>query len=420
MNFVRRFLSIRLDWLLIGLIVGFAVCLNSCSAVSTLKGYSSLCLPFALLACLLLLMFTDVEKNNTALTGGLLVFVLPVVFSALANFDSSNVVNSLTLLSCIFLAYLCVRKFGSILMCRIFVKLMCISAAMSLILYLATNLLRLNLPFPVLENVNGIHYKTIFIVSQYAETYIDGSKSMGFLWESGIFASYLLLAIAIEFMVEEKASIRRLALLVIALFTTGSTAGYLILPIALTIGLLKSGGRGRVAISVGIVIVVLWIFANYSAIQDVLVQINPTLFWKLGDADAVTKLTRLQSPSVCWDLFSANPIFGLGYGDALEAYSTVAASSATIDSLTTTSFFQLAAFGISGFAMWGITIYALTRTGRLPLSSGIMLVLLFVIIINKEPHTASVMTYILLFSFLSFTGKTSEKALNLHYGGTYA
>ena len=169
MNFVRRFLSIRLDWLLIGLIVGFAVCLNSCSAVSTLKGYSSLCLPFALLACLLLLMFTDVEKNNTALTGGLLVFVLPVVFSALANFDNSNVVNSLTLLSCIFLAYLCVRKFGSILMCRIFVKLMCISAAMSLILYLATNLLRLNLPFPVLENVNGIHYKTIFIVSQYAE-----------------------------------------------------------------------------------------------------------------------------------------------------------------------------------------------------------------------------------------------------------
>lgn len=126
MNFVRRFLSIRLDWLLIGLIVGFAVCLNSCSAVSTLKGYSSLCLPFALLACLLLLMFTDVEKNNTALTGGLLVFVLPVVFSALANFDNSNVVNSLTLLSCIFLAYLCVRKFGSILMCRIFVKLMCI------------------------------------------------------------------------------------------------------------------------------------------------------------------------------------------------------------------------------------------------------------------------------------------------------
>lgn len=137
----------------IGLIVGFAVCLNSCSAVSTLKGYSSLCLPFALLACLLLLMFTNVEKNNTALTGGLLVFVLPVVFSALANFDNSNVVNSLTLLSCIFLAYLCVRKFGSILMCRIFVKLMCISAAMSLILYLATNLLRLNLPFPVLETL---------------------------------------------------------------------------------------------------------------------------------------------------------------------------------------------------------------------------------------------------------------------------
>lgn len=208
-------------------------------------------------------------------------------------------------------------------------------------------------------------------------------------------------------------------MLVIALFTTGSTAGYLILPIALTIGLLKSGGRGRVAISVGIVIVVLWIFANYSAIQDALVQINPTLFGSSGMPTLLQTNEASVSERLLGPIFRESD-FGLGYGDALEAYSTVAASSATIDSLTTTSFFQLAAFGISGFAMWGITIYALTGTGRLPLSSGIMLVLLFVIIINKEPHTASVMTYILLFSFLSFTGKTSEKALNLHYGGTYA
>ena len=417
MNCARRFLTIRLDWLLIGIFVGLSVCLNSCSAVSTLIGFSSLCLPFALLSCLLLLTLSDVKKNNTALTVGALVFLIPISLSAIGNLNNSNVMNSLTLTVCILLAYLCVRKVGPIRLCHIFVGLMCTTACVSLLFWIATNWLGLNFPFPVFENVNGVHYKTIFIVSQYAETYIDTSKSMGFFWESGIFASYLLLAIVVEFMVNRKASKIRLVLLVVTLFTTGSTAGYLLLPLALSVGLLKNGGRGRVAIAIGIAILVLWAFTNYSTILNALMQIDPSLFWKLGDAGAVTKLTRLQSPGVCWSLFSASPVLGLGYGDALEAYSAIAAGSPTIDSLTTTSFFQLSAFGISGFAMWGVTLYALIGTRRLPLSAGIMLALLFVLVINKEPHTASAMTYMLVFSFLS--DESSERSSVKCYGSAH-
>lgn len=419
MNLIKRLLLIRLDWVLIELFVGFSVCLNSCSALSTLKGYSSLCLPFALLSCLLLLTLADVEKNKTALTVGVLVFTVPIILSAVGNLDNSNVMNSLALMTCIFLAYLCVKKVGSLRLCRIFVRVMYFTAGVSLVFWIATNWLALNLPLPVLENVNGVHYKTIFFASQHIETYIKNSNSMGFFWESGIFASYLLLAIAVEFMIEEKPSKNRLALLIVTLFTTGSTAGYLLLPLALSVGLLKNGGRGRLAISVGLAIVVLWSFANYSAILDALMQISPSIFWKLGDADAVTKLTRLQSPGVCWDLFSENPVLGLGYGDALEAYSAVASGSVTIDSLTTTSFFQLAAFGVAGFAMWGVTIYALAGTRCLPASAGLMLVLLFAIIINKEPHTTSVLTYILIFSFLSFPSGRPEHALALRYGSSH-
>ena len=419
MNSARRFLSIRLDWLLIGTFVGLSVCLNSCSAVSTLIGFSSLCLPFALLACFLLLTLSDADENNAALTIGVLVFTIPILLSAIGNLSNSNVMDSLTLMVCILLAYLCVRKVGPLHLCRIFVWLMCTTSYVSLLFWISINWLGINLPLPVFENVNGVHYKTIFIVSQYAEAYIDANKSMGFFWESGIFASYLLLAISVEFMVNEKASKVRLALLVVTLFTTGSTAGYLLLPLALAVGLLKNGGRGRVAISIGIVILVLWAFANYSTIINMLMQIDPSLFWKLGETDAVTKLTRLQSPGVCWNLFSSSPVLGLGYGEALQAYSAIAAGSSTIDSLTTTSFFQLAAFGVSGFAMWGVTLYALIATRRLPLSASIMLALLFVMVINKEPHTASAFTYILVFSFLSFSGESPERSFVKCYGGAH-
>ena len=236
MNYAKRFLSIRLDWLLIGTFVGFSICLNSCSAVSTLIGFSSLCLPFALLSCFLLLTLSDADKNNTALTIGALVFTFPILLSAIGNLSSSNVMNSLTLMVCILLAYLCVRKVGSLRLCHMFVWLMCATSCVSLLVWIATNWLGINLPFPVFENVNGVHYKTIFIVSQFAEAYIDASKSMGFFWESGIFASYLLLAISVEFIVNKNASKARLALLVVTLFTTGSTAGYLLLPLALAVG----------------------------------------------------------------------------------------------------------------------------------------------------------------------------------------
>ena len=86
----------------------------------------------------------------------------------------------------------------------------------------------------------------------------------------------------------------------------------------------------------------------------------------------------------------------------MDVYSAYVASNSTVDSLTTTSFFQLAAFGILGFAMWLVTAWSVFATRRLPATAAFVLLVMFVIIINKEPHTASALTYMLIFAFLSF------------------
>lgn len=411
MNFAKRFVSARFDWLLIGLFVGFAVCFNSCSAVSTFKGCSSFCLPLAIMGCLFLAVLPDRVSSNPALNVGILVFTVPILFSAVGNMSNLNTTNSLTLLAVILLSYLCVRKVGPLRLCRLYVGLISITACFSLAFWIAINIFKVNFSLPVFENVNGVHYKTILIASQYVEAYISKSNSMGFFWESGIFASYLLLAMAVELMIKSSPSKARMTLLVITLITTGSTAGYLLLPLVIAICILRKGGKGRVLIAIGLMLLVIVLFLNYQLIIDMLVKINPSLFWKLDRSDAVTRITRLQSPEVCLELFSISPVLGLGYGNALQAYSIAISGILGIDSLTSTSFFQLAAFGVSGFAMWGVTVYGLMRTPRFSFPASIVFASLFIVILNKEPHTASALTYILLFSFLAFSGEGYEKAL---------
>ena len=417
MSFINRIMGVRLDRLFVGLFVGATVCLNSCSAISTLKGFSGICFPLAVLACVALLFLPDREGDKSVLTVGVLAFSVPPVFSALANPSYSNITNTISLLAVVFLAYLCARKEDPESLCKVFVSVMCVTSVFSLALWVVLNIAGIDLPLPILENVNGVHYKTIIIASQFEETYIEGNNSMGFFWESGVFASYLLLAIAVEFMLQSRVSKLRLSLLIATLLTTGSTAGILLLPLALSVGLLKRGGKVRIAISLSLLIVFIVVLVNFSSIIAELAKINPSLFSKLTDADAVTRLTRLQSPSICWDLFVQSPALGYGYGGALDVYSAYVASNSTVDSLTTTSIFQLAAFGILGFAMWLVTAWSVFATRRLPATAAFVLLVMFVIIINKEPHTASALTYMLIFAFLSFgEGLTDPISGSKHEG----
>lgn len=401
MKLASRILSTRLDHVIPGLLIGIAVCLNSCSAISTLNDCSWICLPLAALACVVLLLFPNTEGRKAALTVGALVFTLPIVISAIVNLSYSNIVNSMTLLITILLAYLCVRKTKAEWLCRAFVSTMCVTSFCSLCLWILTNVAKVDLPVPVLENVNGVHYKTLGIVSQYVEPYIQHSNSMGFFWECGVFASYLLLAIVVEFMLAERVSKLRLALLTITLLTTGSTAGYLLLPLAISFGFLRQSSKAGVVISVCLLAFTLIVLLNYSSIVDTLAGFNPSLFGKLTDTGAVTRLTRLQSPGICWELFLQNPLFGLGYGGALDAYAACTISTSTVDSLTTTSFFQLAAFGVAGFAIWFVTLSSVFGAHRASFSASLILAFLLLAILNKEPHTSSCLTYLLIFSFLS-------------------
>ena len=64
-----------------------------------------------------------------------------------------------------------------------------------------------------------------------------------------------------------------------------------------------------------------------------------------------------------------------------------------------------------------MTIYALVGNRRLPVSGSLVLALLFVLILNKEPHTASTLTYILLFSFLAFSGGGHAQGFAPRIGG---
>lgn len=401
MTVLKRILDTRLDVLFTGFIVIVAICYNSCSALSTIEVTSGFGMPLALLACITLLRLPTVSDNSKVMFVGLVIFIAPVVLSAAANPSYLNLMDSIQLVSIILLAYLCVCKLGALRFSRLFIDIMCVTSAGSILLFFLLNIIGVDLPLPVLENVNGVHYKTILVASQFVEPYIAESYSMGFFWEGGIFASYLMLAIIAEFLIKAKPSKVRLALLVVALLSTRSTAGYLLLPMAISVGILQRGGKTRYAIASLLILFSILLAINLDSIVSELVVLNPEMFGKLIDSDAVTRLSRLQSPMACWTLFTEKPVFGFGYGDAFNAYSRLIASSATIDSLTSTSGFQLVAFGFGGFLMWGCTAYSVLGSRFIAPLSRILLAVFIFIVINKEPHTASALTYALLFALLS-------------------
>lgn len=411
MTVLNRLAAIRIDALIASLVIAFAVCFNSCSALSTIKGLSSFGLPLAFIACLLLLCFPDAPDNKTKTTVSLFLFIVPIFLSSIASPTSSNAVNSLQLILIIILSYLCVRKLGALRFCTIFIDVMLVTSICSIVVWIALNFIGVDFPLPLLENVNGVHYKTLLVASYYVEPYIPTNFSMGFFWECGIFASYLLFAIVAELLVKRKLSKLRLIILAVALLTTGSTAGYLLLPVAISVGMLQRGGRARYVFVSALILTLAVVLANYSSIAAYLAQINPDMFSKLIDSNAVTRLSRLQSPAACWSLFLQRPILGYGYGGALDAYSAIVASSGTIDSLTSTSFFQLAAFGLGGIIMWVMAAYAIFGIRALTPLAKVALFVLVIIVINKEPHTASAMSYALLFSMISLNGRTCEANL---------
>ncbi len=310
--------------------------------------------------------------------------------SQLLYFKYNAIVEVFMLMGRILAAYYICNCIEAKKFYKMFATLMGILTIIALIVHF---LVEFNITVPNYTYIsrNGFIYHTIGLC-----TWDDLSNELsGPFWEAGLYCSMALFAIVSEFCLNEtKARKWIMITLICGIIVSRSTAGYLLL--ALTIYIVIFGKRKHnLVIEIVTVIIILFFYLYWSQIVQILYNWKPDVFWKLVEK-SVTINTRLYSPLVCISIFFKSPVVGFGQTYALEQYIALK-SLYGIDSLTSTTTFMLAAFGIFGISYTYLLIRGVFKQKQYSLSIRIMLFILIFVIVNKEPHTSIIITYIILF-----------------------
>jgi O-antigen ligase len=228
---------------------------------------------------------------------------------------------------------------------------------------------------------------------------------MGVFWEPGIYSSYIAIGMMFEIFYQKKTSVLSLLLFSICILTTNSTAGYGLFIIAVLMLVAKKSSKCvTMLLSLLLLIIAVIFLNNRVALLNLLIERNPLVFSKLLLMnDNVSFLDRMQSPLFNIRIFLKSPIFGMGLGKVDSYYSAF-----TRSSQTSTSTFYLAAFGILGIVPTVMMICGLLRNKKIGLTMRVLQVIMFTIILNKEPHIFFTATYIILFYMISINTNLSR------------
>lgn len=376
---------------------------QSCYALRTVPEYTVVgyILLVAAAACLLMM------KPNTENAGfrwvalfGFIV-VVGVIVSALFNSGLAISADTIRLVLILLVAILIVSRVSFSVFIRYFIVTMKALTLITLVVWACVNILRIDFHLPEVANFRGLIYQVGILFFQSAQYTTDSGlyQCMSIFWEPGIYASFLLLAIAMETCGIAARKPQDLLLFSVADVLTFSTAGIAMLPIALIPLLFSRKGKGSTALFLLCLIVALMCVLNIQSILEVLALINPSLFGKLVQTDLVTTATRLTSPLINLEAWTSSPLIGLGLDGASSYYEASMNAMSAVDSMTSTTTYLLAAFGATGVlvaVMWCVGIF------KMPYGSyyrKIFFLLLIFLIMNKETHTTTMAMYCLLFYF---------------------
>ena len=248
------------------------------------------------------------------------------------------------------------------------------------------------------EFVSGrstVFYNYFFLTFQFSQ-----NRMQGIFWEPGMLATFLLLALSFEILFRRKIRPLFVVVFITGLLLTFSTFGYVCLVIVLIIFVNKKVRNIWVAAILYVLLfggtACAFIFANQ--IIPVLAEIFPTVFEKLVKKDVVVLLSGDRVNSLLFDLeyWLKKPIFGNGMS-AMTNYYAGEAIERNIHAQTSTLTYFLAEFGILGLAFPFFLIAGLFSMKRIAIEDKVALLILYLLILFKEPHQGIMFDYIFIF-----------------------
>lgn len=334
----------------------------------------------------------------------LAVFLTAVGLSSIANYGPSSLVNNVIPVAVVLLAYLIVSGVAFRDFCEFYIRVMLCLVVGALVVYVLVNVFGVTPRLPVIYNWNGVPLLNggLFFLYQYSP---GTAPSLGPFWEPGVFASAIAVAALLEISLVRRPTSRwTLIVFALGLLSTSSSAGVLLLLLLLALYMARRMRRLAALMALLGALLVVMVIAFPAHVADVTVHSSIPAIADAFDSSSLSTLTRLNGPLINLRVFRESPLFGVGFGNVGSRFAELARSSLAADSQTSTSTYLMAVFGILGVCytvFWAISIL---RLEDLSYPERILTLVIFLLILNKEPHTTMLTTYCFLFYFLDSPG----------------
>lgn len=282
-----------------------------------------------------------------------------------------------------------------------YVQCMLVLAAISLVFYFFlddTGLYRSLMPKLLGYNSDGKLYEKYQGFLIYFKT--SDHRNYGAFWEPGIYATNIIVALLLmPYVRNRKKAWLKYTILIAAVITTASSAGYVLLFLALICNILNkfeintSGDRIKLVLIIILATLLFYSYMNLEAILNWLGLTDNSIYSKLLSAG---ESERALSIATNWNAFLESPLIGHGFSGLTNsnAYQEVLSKKLVLD--TATSFRLLAAMGVSGILFSMMLIYGIAKQNRLAWYTRIMLCCIALVIVNKEAHDSFMLSWCLI------------------------
>jgi len=326
-----------------------------------------------------------------------------LVFLSVASFIINNNVDyyecTIKFLLVVTFAYLFTNRvsFGSFAQC--FVATMKGIVVISLIGYVLINYAGVSINLPTVVNVNDINYGNGIIYFYFQNVEGGLARNLGCFWEPGVFATFIVIAIIFDVSIIHKGRLNKanLTLFMLGILSTQSTYAYLAI-VLIPVLIMSDKIKGVKAFIVFFVVfsLVLIVYQQRYVLVDLLVDINPKVFYKLQDnTTSVSVDERFACILANLKVFFMYPVFGAGIGNADIIINSILGTPQT-----STSTYYLAAFGIWGslYTIW--FAYGIMNYKKWTICTRFIVLFTLLLQINKESQFSFTATYIIMFYFL--------------------
>lgn len=324
-----------------------------------------------------------------------ILFVIMIFFTAYVNNES--LISYLMIFSIITFSFGIVTKYEFKKFVDIFLKIMTVISCIAIIGYLLLQYTTLMDYLPKIQNRNGIIYG-VGIIFNYIP--VIKERNCGIFWEPGLFASFLIFSIIFELIFKtEKESYFRLIIFSISIFTANSSAGFLLWIFCVFLYLVSRAKKKfknpvlYVLSIIGFCICVLLVLNLDQIILKTNLSNNP-YFQKLL-SDNIESSSRMNAFWYNLKLFFQHPFFGIGITNYSYEVQYVAD--------TSTSTYFLSVFGILGSIYTISFVYGILKVEEENILTKLILILIILFILNKEPHINILFSWCFLFYLLKNT-----------------